>query len=120
MNRLALIVGVALVLSSPTASVRTSAEAPSARQAPAGDRFDRLRAWLKAVRAHQFGVEDEPALTIASWSSSSVLEVLSTLAELVDVLTIANARDAKTGHLQPFVYNRRTYTRAQLLALLQL
>jgi tetratricopeptide (TPR) repeat protein len=122
MNRLALALGVAVALSISSSSAQklTSPDFPPPAPKMPSEWFDRMRAWMKAVRTHQQGLADEPALSIGAWASFDVSVTIVNVAKLVTVIKAANDRDAKTGVLRSFEYYGRLYTRAQLLKLFQL
>src|ERR1044071_762801 len=109
MRRLALVVGLGMVLS-----------APSSAQTALGPQTASVIAWVAAVRNHHFGIQDQPAMSVAGWQESRIAGPLFAITQLADILSVANARDAKAGRLQPFIYNGRSFTRAQLLAALHL
>jgi hypothetical protein len=122
MNRLALALGVAVALWVPHASAQklTSPEFSPLPEKPPTEQLIRMRAWMKAVRTHQPGLADEPALSMAAWAAGELTETHARVAHLVSTIRGAYARDSRTGNLKPVDYDGLMYTRAQLLALFRL
>jgi tetratricopeptide (TPR) repeat protein len=107
-RRLALPLGVGFLLAAGSAlAARQGAPA----QQRSADALSTARTYLVAVRAHDVGVPDGPARTIAAWPTQTLDAARATLAEIASVVRVAAERDARMGRpRQPFIFRGRAFT----------
>lgn len=98
--------GLAVALPMPRQSKQPTREEPAW--------LSRLQQWLEAVRQHEPGSEDAPALAISTWSGGEAQAVLSDLLELRHLLMKAHAQRQKKPTGPPPVVTFRSWSAGML------